>query len=236
MRLLVFLTCLIWGTCSLAGDSLAGDSFASDNLLNNSGDMRQRLAACSSCHEYAGDSQQSYAPSIAGKPLEYLNQQLLNYREGRRLNSVMNTLLAYLGDDYLYEIAGYYSTLPVTDVPRNSSAVKQSSAEAIRGKTLVHSGITGPACSACHGNDLRGDGVAIPSLRGLSAKYIAAQLGAWRTNTRRARAPDCMKEVANMLTNDELSAVAQWIAHSFEEAATPQPNNVETPLPCGAHK
>ncbi len=213
------LMCLLWSSCTLAGDL---------------GDLKQRLAACESCHKHTDNAQQSYAPSISGKPVEYLYQQLLNYRDGRRLNSSMNTMLTYLSDDYLHEIASYYSELPETDFTGESDARKLSSAEAITGKALVHAGATGPACSTCHGSDLRGDGVAIPSLRGLSAKYIAAQLGAWRTGTRHALAPDCMKEVATMLTGDELNVVSQWIAHSFEEASTPQAIDVEMPLPCGA--
>lgn len=218
-KLVGLVTCILWSSWSLASDQ---------------GDMKQRLLACASCHEYEDHEQLPYAPSIAGKPVEYLYQQLLNYREGRRLNSAMGKMLAYLRDDYLREMANYYADLPEEVSLGEYSSVEQSSAQAIVAQTLVHTGGIGPACIACHGDDLRGDGVAIPSLRGLSAKYIAAQLGAWQTNTRHARAPDCMKEVADMLTDDDINAVSQWIAHSLEEASISQAIDAEIPLPCGA--
>lgn len=218
-KLVAVLSFVFWSSYGLAGDQ---------------GDMRQRLLACASCHEYQDNERQAYAPSIAGKPVEYLYQQLLNYREGRRLNSTMDKMLTNLSADYLHEIASYYANLPVDELHEKHSSIEQSSAQASMGRTLVQTGSTGPACIACHGNDLRGDGVAIPSLRGLSANYIAAQLGAWRTDTRHARAPDCMNEVANHLTGEEINAVSQWIAISFTEATTPPPLDAEIPLPCGA--
>ncbi len=196
---------------------------------NDQLEMEERLLACAGCHQ-----QSLYAPSINGKPVEYLYQQLLNFREGRRLNGTMTKMLAVLSTDYLHEIADYYANIPVDDSRRQPSTSQQDSAQAAMGKNLVQAGSAGPACVACHGNDLRGDGVAIPSLRGLSAKYIAAQLGAWQANTRLARAPDCMKKVADYLTGEEVGAVSQWIADSFEQAAAPLPVSNELPLPCGA--
>lgn len=214
--------------------ALAVICWSSSSLASEQDVMKQRLLACAGCHEYQDSERLSYAPSIAGKPVEYLYQQLLNYREGRRLNSTMGEMLAYLSDDYLHEIADYYAKLPANDFRWKPSPVEQPSVQAAMGKALVQTGSKGPACIACHGHDLRGDGVAIPSLRGLSAKYITAQLGAWQTNTRHARTPDCMKEVANHLTGEEVNAVAQWIAKSFEEATAPLPLDTEIPLPCGA--
>ncbi len=45
-----------------------------------------------------------------------------------------------------------------------------------------------PACIACHGRELTGMAPAIPGLAGLSADYIGAQMGAWKSRpTGRAR-------------------------------------------------
>ena len=53
---------------------------------------------------------------------------------------------------------------------------------------------------------------AIPGLLGLRASYISAQLGAWRYGTRTAAAPDCMQIVASSLTEDDVKAVAAYLA------------------------
>ena len=84
-----------------------------------------------------------------------------------------------------------------------------------RGESLVKNGDPQhgiPACSGCHGPTLGGMEPAIPGLLGLRANYISAQLGAWRYGTRTAAAPDCMQIVASSLTEDDVRAVAAYLA------------------------
>lgn len=90
-----------------------------------------------------------------------------------------------------------------------------------------------PACVACHGADLRGDAFAIPGLRELSPAYISAQLGAWQSDTRHARQPDCMADVAKALSGADIDAVAHWIAHAVS-LPTPRVAIRKLPAPCGA--
>jgi cytochrome c553 len=52
----------------------------------------------------------------------------------------------------------------------------------------------------------------IPGLLGLPRLYIASQLGAWVTGDRRALPPDCMAEVGRKLNNEDIRAVAGWLA------------------------
>jgi cytochrome c553 len=52
----------------------------------------------------------------------------------------------------------------------------------------------------------------IPGLIGLKSKYISAQIGAFRYGTRTAPEPDCMQLVAARLTEQDVTAVAAWLA------------------------
>ncbi len=52
-----------------------------------------------------------YFPRLAGKPADYLFNQLQNFREGRRRYPPMNYLVTYLSDDYLHQIATYFSNM-----------------------------------------------------------------------------------------------------------------------------
>ena len=52
----------------------------------------------------------------------------------------------------------------------------------------------------------------IPGLLGLPRDYLNAQLGAWRNGQRRAHAPDCMAQVAQRLTPEDIGAVSAWLA------------------------
>jgi cytochrome c553 len=76
---------------------------------------------------------------------------------------------------------------------------------------------------------------AIPGLLALSPDYLAAQLGAWREGVRHAAAPDCMAEVAEHLTPEEIAAVTAWIASrpvpELHAPAAAAP--AELPLECG---
>ena len=199
--------------------------------------MAERLQPCAACHGKEGHSaQQDYAPSIAGKPAEYLYQQLLNFRDGRRLNASMARMLAYLSEDYLREMAAYYAAQPANYAEHKLTPAAVNSGA--RGQQLFLQGDdkqTLLACATCHGEDGLGDGHAIPSLKGLPAKYMAAQLGAWQAKTRQARSPDCMATVAKRLTGDDIEAVTLWLASApLEAAQSPRPTPRPLPLECGA--
>ncbi len=198
--------------------------------------MGERLRACAACHGEGGrSSAETYYPSIAGKPAGYLHLQLENFRDGRRRHAVMQGMLAYLSDDYLREIAAYYSAqAPVHALPATAAAP----AVLERGRRLVEQGDAAreiPACSACHGAALTGVVPSIPGLLGLRMDYLAAQLGGWRTGTRLARAPDCMSEIARRLGADEIDAVTAWLASQPYPADHRPATSLPAPLPlsCG---
>jgi cytochrome c553 len=194
-------------------------------------DMAAHVQACAACHGAQGQGTSSdYFPSLAGKPADYLYNQLVSFREGHRKYPPMNYLTTYMGDDFLHQIAGYYASLPA---PR-SAAEKASVSDAVlaRGQDIVLHGDAArgvPACAACHGAKLGGAQPAIPSLLGLHSAYISAQLGAWRSGNRQASAPDCMHTIATSLSDADVNAVANWLA-----AQTPAPDAV--PVPAGSLK
>jgi cytochrome c553 len=200
--------------------------------------MEARIQGCVTCHGGAGQgTKDDYFPRIAGKPRGYLFNQLQNFREGRRSYPPMNYLLAYLQDDYLGEIAQYFAQRQVPFEPSEGS--KLTAAQLAAGQALVMQGDTRrgiPACSACHGAQLMGINPGIPGLIGLHSRYISAQLEAWRAGTRRAASPDCMHDIATRLSEEQITAVAGWLA------AQPAPTKPEpappgqwkTPLVCGS--
>lgn len=200
-------------------------------------EMAERLKPCAGCHDNtdADISDQDYAPSISGKPAEYLYQQLLNYREGRRINTVMNNMLAYLSTDYLYEIAVYYAQLEVSRRLSDGHKLSDKKAEQARRLVLRNDG-EHPGCTECHGGDLRGNGVAIPGLRNLSAAYITAQLSSWQNDTRHAREPDCMRDVARSLSGSDVATVALWIEAADDSMLPALPASQPLPIECGAVK
>jgi cytochrome c553 len=200
--------------------------------------LEQRVVACASCHGAKGEGLRinEYYPRIAGKPAGYLYNQLVNFRERRRQSPVMNHMVAYLSDAYLREIADYYAGLPPSfppPVPMPPGPVLA------RGEALMTKGDAArkiPACIACHGQALTGMQPAIPALIGLDAQYIAAQMGAWRNKTRRAKAPDCMASIASLLVPGDISALAAWLAvqaPTAKSSAPLPPGSLKLPMDCG---
>jgi cytochrome c553 len=207
--------------------------------------LAQRVTACVACHGSAttppaaigSGGERQYFPRIAGKPAGYLYNQLLNFRDGRRQYPQMTWMVQHLSNDYLREIAEYFSGqhVPVPVLDRASLPA----AELERGKQLVTRGddaLKLPACIACHGERLSGALPAIPGLAGLPRDYINAQFGAWRNGSRHARAPDCMGQIATRLSLADVSAISAWLA-SEPLPADPSPvQQLARPLPlaCGS--
>ena len=208
--------------------------------------LPQRLAACVACHGSAatppaaagsqGGTRQ-YFPRIAGKPAGYLYNQLTNFRDGRRQYPLMTWMVQHLSNDYLHEIADYFSREHVPAPVLDRAGLP--AAELARGRQLVTRGDTAlriPACVACHGERLTGALPAIPGLVGLPRDYINAQFGTWRNGSRHALAPDCMGTIAARLSLADVSAISAWLASEPLPAdASPAPS-LPRPLPlaCGS--
>lgn len=203
--------------------------------------IEARVQGCVTCHGQNGQgTADGYFPRIAGKPAGYLYNQLAAFRDGTRSYPPMNYLVAYLPDDYLKEIASYFSSQRPAFTQRKSPATVDIAASQ-RGALLAMVGDSGkgiPACIACHGKNLSGMEPGIPGLAGLRSAYIAGQLTRWRVGERNAAEPDCMKRIASRLSDTDIASVATWLAQQAPPAtAAPEPSNlVRMPLACGSQR
>lgn len=200
--------------------------------------MAERVRACTACHGDEGRAtSDGYYPRIAGKPAGYLFNQLVNFRDGRRRNPMMTYLVSNLPDAYLREISLHFEALhPPHAAP---APVDASPATLEHGRRLATGGDNAkkiPACTACHGESLTGVRPSVPGLLGLPRDYINSQFGAWRIGARHAAAPDCMAEITSRMTNEDVSAVAAWLA-SRPVPQNPAPSNwngMKPPIVCGS--
>ena len=201
-------------------------------------DLGKRLAACAACHGEQGEGRAAseYYPHLAGKPAGYLLDQLQAFRDGRRLYPQMGWLMRNMDDAYLGEIARFYAAMPARSA---ASFEPVDAATAARAIELVQRGDPARgvyACSACHGDNLAGLEPGIPALIGLPAEYVIAQLGAWRTGVRSARAPDCMAKIAHALDPADMRVLGTWLASQGHDAPlAPAPaGSFVPPEACGS--
>lgn len=215
----------------------SGPSAAEERVVLQPGTMEARMAACTACHGAQGRAgPDGYYPRIAGKPADYLYNQLVYFRDGRRQYRPMQHLLENLSDEYLRQIAAWFSNQhpPYAD-PRPS---RLPAAVLERGRELVMRGDGArdlPACVACHGAALTGVLPAVPALLGLPHDYISSQFGAWTNGLRHSIAPDCMADIARRLTPEDVSAVAGWLSSQPVREAVPAASlPAPMPLKCGS--
>ena len=202
--------------------------------------MEARVQGCVTCHGQSGQGTRGgYFPRIAGKPVGYLYNQLIAFRDGTRHYPPMNYLVAYLPDAYLREMAEYYVALRVPYAPKEAVTVDGATLE--RGHAIATKGDAGrgiPPCVACHGARLTGMEPGIPGLVGLGSTYVVGQLTRWRVGNRQAAEPDCMKRIATRLSEADIAAVGYWVAQQEVPAnASPEASNlIRMPLACGSQR
>lgn len=233
-------------TATQATAPSSGDSSSdASNHSNEQADLELRVQACTACHGDQGRATQTgYIPRIAGKPMGYLFNQLVNFRDGYRQHEQMTYLLNFLSDDYLWELASYFSARhPPLAAPTKS---KFDAAQLELGERIAKYGRAGnsgqaalAACTACHGSDLNGYSPAVPGLLGLPRHYITAQLEHWRLGQRQAAQPDCMADIARRLSSAETQAVSAWLAAQplpVTTSASAKNVNVSLLENCGSHQ
>jgi len=206
--------------------------------FKNIDSLEARVQGCVTCHGQSGQgTQNGYFPRIAGKPAGYLFNQLQAFRNGTRKYPPMNYLVAYLPEAYLREMAEHFAELRPPFASQEVTPAEPAEIE--RGKTLVTAGDAGrgvPACVACHGERLTGREPGVPGLVGLRPTYIIAQLTRWQVGDRHAKEPDCMKRVSSRLSDEDISAVAAWLARQeAPDDLSPEASTlIRMPFACGS--
>lgn len=196
--------------CSLAtvpAMALEGDADAGKN----------KAAVCGACHGADGNSGAAANPKLAGQGEAYLVKQLMNFKSGERENAIMAGQAQGLSEQDMADLAAYYASQSI-DVGQADPALVEAGERIYRGGNM-DTGLS--ACAGCHGPAGAGiDAAGFPALGGQHAAYTVSQLKAFRAAGRndekgphRANDPNAMmRSVAAKMTDDEIKAVASYIA------------------------
>ena len=71
---------------------------------------KKKYGLCWGCHGDNGEGPGSY-PQISGQHPQYIVQQLINYKNGARINPAMNAIVADLGSGEIEALGAYISSL-----------------------------------------------------------------------------------------------------------------------------
>jgi cytochrome c553 len=78
---------------------------------------RAKAAACAVCHGQSGISTVPNAPHLAGQPAIYLEEQLRDYRSGKRRHEVMSIIAKPLSDADIENLAAWYASIRIEASP-----------------------------------------------------------------------------------------------------------------------
>jgi cytochrome c553 len=139
-------------------------------------DGERAAQLCLLCHKPGNVT--ASAPLLEGQPARYLEAQIRAYQLGTRKDPAMASNVGRLKDKEVRAIARYFADRPVAGRfavdPERAAAGKQRAATT--------------DCHSCHGRGYRGADV-VPRLAGQNPAYIASQIEAFASGTRRHPTP-----------------------------------------------
>lgn len=187
--------------------------------------------ACASCHgmEGTGNSAGGY-PALAQMPQAYFTKQIADFKSGTRSNTVMSPIAKALTPEDAEAAASFYAALPR---PQSPSAPADAGMIA-RGENLAINGAWDrglPACFKCHAPGGTGVAPSFPPIAGQHVGYTVSQLQAWKTGTRTNDPLLLMKTVAEKLSDDEMRAVAAYLASLGTQTVSTQTSTPASTVP-----
>ena len=190
--------------CLMIGLGWMSFSYAGGNAEAGQG----KAAVCGGCHGVDGNSMIPSFPKLAGQGELYLTKQLIDIRDGARSVPQMSGILTGRTDQDLADLAAYYSAQKVTIGATDPELLDL-------GRQIYRAGIAAKgvaACSACHSPTGAGNAqAAFPALSGQHADYVIAQLKAYRTETRTNGQAMMMQQVAALMSDKEIEALASYV-------------------------
>ncbi len=175
---------------------------------------KAKAATCAACHGADGNSTNPEWPKLAGQGARYLVLQTLAIKTGQgRKNDLMAPMVSSLGEKDIQDIAAFLAA----QTPSRGTAEGDLVAQGARLYRGGNAKKRVPACMACHGP--AGGGIAaagFPRLAGQHAPYTITQLYAFRSGARSTDPNRVMRSIAEKLSDDEISAVAQYIAGLYQ--------------------
>ena len=196
---------LLWAGTALAQDTAKADPAQGKKIVTQ---------VCAACHGPNGNSVAPANPKLAGQFAEYLYKQLTNFKaqggkKAERESPIMAGMVANLSDADMKNVAAYFSeqTLkPDVAEDKNLAAIGQ---KLYRGGNAA-TGVV--ACAGCHGPSGAGIPTQYPHIAGQYAEYVETQLKAFRSGARANDPNGMMRGVTARMTDDEIKAVAQYVA------------------------
>jgi cytochrome c553 len=174
------------------------------------GKAKSEAELCQGCHGETGDGAAVGVPKLNGQYASYIVKQLADFRSQKRRHRIMNAMAEGLSDADLPDIAAYFASRPRM---KGAGPAANPAARDLFLYGDVDRNID--ACVSCHDLDGTGResaGTVYPAIGGQSKGYLKLQLLNWNTGTRANSPKGVMNRIAEALSEEEISALAEYIS------------------------
>jgi cytochrome c553 len=159
---------------------------------------------CAICHGPTGVSRAD-SPNLAGQYAAVVYKELLDFRSGARVNSIMSPFAEPLSDQDIADLAAYYSYLPRLPAYHPGTRT-QAPRVVINGAPMR--GIA--SCGSCHGS--LDNKAGSPWLEQQAEPYILSELQAFASGARHNDVGQQMRNIARQMTPEEMTEAAHYYA------------------------
>ncbi len=169
---------------------------------------------CNHCHGEEGFSSVPAIPNLAGLDRLSFWKQMEDFRSGKRIAPLMQTIAEGLSARDFADLAAYYALLPTASDPLEKRAFPQPVQDPSGVTKAIHLVVFGdgqrgiPPCQSCHGPLSYVKGA--PPLASQNGKYVAEQLDHFSNGSRTNDINVRMRSVAMQLTADEKAALSEY--------------------------
>jgi cytochrome c553 len=185
------------------------------SIAGHAHDFQAKLAYCKTCHGLSGQGYHGYypMPRLAGQQPKYIENQLRAFIEHRRKNQIMANVAHALSPSMLSALAHHFRDLNPPPLGGGGSRGAMATGKRIYEEGLPESNV--PACSACHGQDAKGQDQ-IPRLAGQLPDYFYSKLVNWTAERgQNSSMPDSsavMGPTSHNLSKSQIAAVAAYVS------------------------
>jgi cytochrome c553 len=165
---------------------------------------KQKAEMCTACHGEGGISQTENIPSLAGQPDQFIQWQLVFFRGGSRKNEQMQPIVEQITNDDIRNLGAYFASLtpPKSAKPDDDPDLSKKGAQAAAGRR----------CASCHTDTYAGT-KAVARIAGQREEYLVKSLHDYKSGVRSGGAGSAMTDVAYPLSEEEITALAHYLAH-----------------------
>jgi cytochrome c553 len=165
---------------------------------------KTKAEICAGCHGDNGISQTENIPSLAGQQDQFIQWQLVFFRSGSRKNEQMQPIVEQLSNEDIRNLGAYFATLtpPKDSKPDDNPDLSQKGAQAAVGRR----------CNSCHTDSFAGT-KAVARIAGQREEYLVKALHDYKSGTRSGGGGAAMADVAYPLSDEEITALAHYLAH-----------------------